>query len=59
MEQLLLLCCPVLKPQIVGDPLFPGDEILNESVTQSPMPEPKIERRRKTQIKWIFRPGLT
>ncbi len=33
----------MLKPQIVGDPLFPGDEILNESVTQSPMPEPKIE----------------
>jgi hypothetical protein len=23
------LCCPVLKPQIVGEPLFAGEVILN------------------------------
>ncbi len=35
-----LLCCPVLKPHIMGDPLFPGEVTENVSVVQSPMAPP-------------------
>jgi len=39
---IVLLCCPVLKPQIMGDPTFPGEVMLNWSVKQSPMAEPTL-----------------
>ena len=32
----LVLCCPVLKPQIIGVPKFPGDTTLNVSLEQVP-----------------------
>ena len=34
------LCCPVLKPQITGDPEFPGLVILKVSLRQSPILPP-------------------
>lgn len=34
---IFLLWYPVLVPQIMGDPILPGDEIANESVVQAPM----------------------
>ncbi len=37
---LILLCCPVLKPQMRGLPLLAGELMLNESETQSPMAPP-------------------
>ncbi len=36
------LCCPVLKPQMTGEPTFPGLLTEKWSVTQSPMPPPRI-----------------
>jgi len=36
----ILLCCPVLKPQMTGEPLFPGEVTLNESVKHAPMDPP-------------------
>ena len=32
-----LLCCPVLNPQITGDPDRPWEATLNESLVQSPI----------------------
>ena len=41
-----LLCCPVLNPQIVGDPLLPGAVTTNWSMVQSPIEPPsEIEKR--------------
>ena len=42
-DLLYLLCCPVFIPQITGDPVPPGFDMLKESVTQSPIPLPKKE----------------
>lgn len=39
-----LQCCPVLKPQIGGDPLFPGAVITNWSMVQSPIAPPTVKR---------------
>jgi hypothetical protein len=39
-RQIILLCCPVLNPQIIGVPLLAGAVMLNESVVQSPTPPP-------------------
>ena len=39
----ILLCCPVLNPQITGLPMLPGELILNVSVVQSPIDAPKIK----------------
>jgi hypothetical protein len=36
------LCCPVLNPQMTGDPLFPGEATEKESVAQSPIPAPSV-----------------
>jgi hypothetical protein len=36
-----LLCCPLLKPQMIGVPSEPGDVIPKLSVTQSPKEEPR------------------
>ena len=33
----ILLCCPVLNPQITGDPDRPWEATLNESLVQSPI----------------------
>ena len=35
-----LLCCPLLKPHIIGVPSEPGEVIEKLSVTQSPKEEP-------------------
>ncbi len=35
-----VLCCPVLNPQMTGDPTLPGEETEKVSVVQSPMAEP-------------------
>ena len=39
----ILLCCPVLNPQITGLPMLPGELILNVSVVQSPIDAPEIK----------------
>jgi hypothetical protein len=36
-----VLCCPVLNPQISGDPVFPGAVTENPSVTHWPIDPPK------------------
>ena len=36
----LILCCIELTPHITGDPTFPGEAMLNESVRQSPIAGP-------------------
>ena len=35
------LCCPSLNPQMTGDPMAPGEVMLNVSVVQSPIAPPK------------------
>ena len=35
----ILLCWPVLYPQITGEPSLPGELIVNVSVKQSPIAE--------------------
>ena len=36
LRKVLVLCCPVLNPQIIGEPKFPGDTTLNVSFEQVP-----------------------
>ncbi len=36
----ILLCCPVLMPQMTGDPTFPGDDSEKVSEVQSPTADP-------------------
>ena len=43
------LCCPVLIPQMTGEPLFPGALTTNESVTQSPMAPPGVKNKNLVQ----------
>ena len=37
LKSIYLLCCPVLNPQITGDPDRPWEATLNESLVQSPI----------------------
>ena len=37
-----ILCCPVLKPQMTGEPIFPGEESVKVSVVQSPTAAPTV-----------------
>ena len=43
----ILLCCPVLYPQIVGGDWFPGAVTVKLSKKQSPMRSPEIEGKVK------------
>lgn len=36
------MCCPELKPQMTGVAALPGEDMLNESVTQSPKAAPTV-----------------
>jgi hypothetical protein len=38
-----LLCCPVLIPQMTGEPSLPGEVMLKVSVKQSPNPAPNFD----------------
>jgi hypothetical protein len=50
-NQLVLQCCPVLKPQIVGEPLFPGAVTTNWSIVHSPIAPPPFKKPKK---KWLI-----
>ncbi len=48
-EASTIMCCPVLNPQMMGEPVFPGDVMEKESIVQSPIDPPACRENSKLQ----------
>jgi hypothetical protein len=46
----ILQCWPVLKPQIAGEPLFPGAVTTNWSIEQPPIAPPSQQKKIKKSM---------